>query len=158
MDASILQKLAQKNPFLFLKIKRSITMRIKHMIMLMGSLIIFTEQLQAQDFSLADAQNIGTRLGIDWQSAPFGVRQFQQGLAVELEHGLQNPQTNVTNNNPIATGKIALAHLNERPDYYWRLAEVEQLPIPQLPFLYALPPAALRFGAAVAPGLFSNIE
>jgi len=132
-------------------------MRINNMILLIGGLIL-TEQLQAQDFSLADAQNIGNYIGIDWQTAPFGVQQFQQGLAVELEHGLQNPQTNVTNNDPIATGKIALAHLEERPDYYWRLAEVEQLPIPKFPFLYALPPAALRFGAVVAPGLFSNTE
>ncbi len=132
-------------------------MRIKYVFMLTASLTL-AGHLQAQDFSLADAQNIGNRIGIDWQNAPFGVQQFQQGLAVELEHGLQNPQTNVTNNDPIATGKIALAHLEERPDYYWRLAEVEQLPIPQLPFLYALPPAALRFGAVVAPGLFSGAE
>lgn len=132
-------------------------MRIKHVIMLIGSFIL-TEHIQAQDFSLVDAQNIGNQIGIDWQTAPFGVRQFQQGLAVELEHGLQNPQTNVTNNDPIATGQIALAHLNERPDYYWRLGEMEALPIPQLPLLYALPPAALRFGAAVAPALFSDAE
>ena len=132
-------------------------MRIKYVIMLIGSLIL-TEHLQAQGFSLADAQNIGNQIGIDWQSAPFGVRQFQQGLAVELEHGLQDPQTNVTSNDPIATGKIALAHLNERPDYYWRLNEMEELPVPTLPLLYPLPPAALRFGAVVAPAFFSDAE
>jgi hypothetical protein len=47
------------------------------------------------------------------------------GLAVELEHGAHDPQTNVTNDDLIATGKIALAHLKELPDYYTRLAAME---------------------------------
>jgi restriction endonuclease Mrr len=52
---------------------------------------------------------------------------FQQGLEVELEHGLQFPDANVTNNHPILTGKIVLAHLKEMLDYYLRLnvAELE---------------------------------
>jgi hypothetical protein len=52
---------------------------------------------------------------------------FQQGLEVELEHGLQFPDANVTNNHPILTGKIVLAHLKEMLDYYIRLnvAEIE---------------------------------
>ena len=52
---------------------------------------------------------------------------FQQGLEVELEHGLQFPDANVTNNHPILTGKIVLAHLKEMLDYYIRLnvAELE---------------------------------
>ena len=55
------------------------------------------------------------------------VEGFQQGLEVELEHGLQFPDANVTNNHPILTGKIVLAHLKEMLDYYLRLdvAELE---------------------------------
>ncbi len=48
------------------------------------------------------------------------------GLEVELEHGKRNPKTNVTNSNPILTGKIAWAHLNELPDYYTRLKKIEE--------------------------------
>jgi len=47
------------------------------------------------------------------------------GMDVELEHGTIDPHTNVTNDDPLATGKIALAHLNELPDYYTRLDKME---------------------------------
>lgn len=56
----------------------------------------------------------------------FDVDQFRMGLVVELEHGTVDPHTNVTNNNNILTGKIALAHLNEFPDYYTRLKAMEK--------------------------------
>lgn len=69
------------------------------------------------------AQQIGEKLGIDWSK--FDVEQFRMGLDVELEHGLANPQTNVTNDDPMMTGKITLAHLNEYPDYYTRLEKLE---------------------------------
>jgi hypothetical protein len=48
------------------------------------------------------------------------------GMDVELEHGLRDPATNVTNDDPLTTGKIALAHLTEFPDYYTRLAKMEK--------------------------------
>jgi hypothetical protein len=48
------------------------------------------------------------------------------GLEVELEHGTRFPKANVTNDDPILTGKIAYAHLLEFPDYYTRLAELEK--------------------------------
>jgi len=47
------------------------------------------------------------------------------GLEVELEHGRRDPKTDVTHDDPITTGRIALAHLNELPDYYTRLAKME---------------------------------
>jgi hypothetical protein len=47
-------------------------------------------------------------------------------LDVELEHGLRDLQTNVTHDNEMITGKIALAHLNEYPDYYTRLDKMEK--------------------------------
>lgn len=74
-------------------------------------------------FSSEEARKIGDELGIDWSQIDF--EQFRMGLEVELEHGKSNPKTNVTNNDPILTGKIAWAHLNELPDYYTRLKKLE---------------------------------
>ena len=75
-------------------------------------------------FTTAEAKQIGEQLGIDWSK--FDVEQYRMGLDVELEHGLEDPHTNVTNDDPIMTGKIALAHLNEFPDYYTRLDKMEK--------------------------------
>ena len=69
---------------------------------------------------------MGARIGIDWDSAPFDVEQFRLGMEVELEHGLRDPATNVTDDDPVTTGKIALAHLNEFSDYYARLERMEK--------------------------------
>ncbi len=77
-------------------------------------------------FSLAEARSIGQELGIDWDTAPFDAEQFRMGLHVELEHGRHDPQTDVTHDDPTMTGKIALAHLNEFPDYYTRLQRMEE--------------------------------
>ena len=77
-----------------------------------------------KQFSLAEAKQIGDALGIDWQA--FDVEQFQAGLKVELEHGSIEQQTNVTNDDALTTGKIALAHLKEFPDYYTRLSAMEK--------------------------------
>jgi len=76
-------------------------------------------------FTLDEAREIGRTIGIDWEAAPFEVEQFRMGLDVELEHGARDPETNVTGDDPILTGKIALAHLREFPDYYTRLAVME---------------------------------
>jgi hypothetical protein len=75
-------------------------------------------------FSEEEAKQIGKKLGIKWDK--FDADQFRRGLNVELEHGLRNEETNVTNDDPILTGKIALAHLNEFPDYYDRLETLEK--------------------------------
>ena len=76
-----------------------------------------------QNFTTGQAHEIGGKLGIDWSR--FDVEQFRMGLDVELEHGMCDPSTNVTGDDPILTGKIALAHLNEFADYYTRLAKME---------------------------------
>jgi hypothetical protein len=76
-------------------------------------------------FTAEDARQIGESIGIDWGSSTFDVEQFRAGLHVELEHGLRDPETNVTDDDRIITGKIARAHLNESPDYYPRLAKME---------------------------------
>ncbi|MFA5743013.1 MAG: DUF5661 family protein [Candidatus Paceibacterota bacterium] len=75
-------------------------------------------------FSFEEAKTIGESLGIDWSK--FDVEQFRMGIDVELEHGSRDPRTNVTNDDSIMTGKIALAHLNELPDYYTKLKKMEE--------------------------------
>jgi len=79
-----------------------------------------------QGFSSVEARQIGEAIGIDWGTAPFDVEQFRRGVDVELEHGLRDPMTNVTDDDPLMTGKIALAHLNEFADYYTRLDQMEE--------------------------------
>ncbi len=74
-------------------------------------------------FTTADGEKIGEKLGIKWDI--FSVDEFTAGMNVELEHGLIDPVTNVTDDDPLMTGKIALAHLNEFPDYYERLEKME---------------------------------
>lgn len=74
-------------------------------------------------FSTEEASTVGIQLGLDW--ALIDLEQFRRGLEIELEHGEINPETNVTDDNPVLTGKIAWAHLNEIPDYYTRLDEME---------------------------------
>ena len=75
-------------------------------------------------FTAEQAKEIGEKLGIDWSK--FDVEQFRMGMDVELEHGKVDPHTNVSDDDPLTTGKISLAHLNEFPDYYDRLKEMEE--------------------------------
>lgn len=75
-------------------------------------------------FTIEEAKQIGETLDVKWDK--FDVEQYRAGLDVELEHGTRDSHTNVTNDDPITTGKIALAHLNEFPDYYVRLAKLEK--------------------------------
>jgi len=80
-------------------------------------------QHKKKPFTAIDAKAIGDALGIRWDT--FDIAQFTMGLNVELEHGSRDPLTDVTHDAPMLTGKIALAHLNEIPDYYTRLAVME---------------------------------
>ncbi len=73
--------------------------------------------------SVEEARLVGTQLGIDWTQ--IDPDQFRRGLEVELEHGARDPQTNITNDDPLLTGKIAWAHLKEIHDYYTRLDRLE---------------------------------
>jgi Protein of unknown function (DUF5661) len=77
-------------------------------------------------FTAEEARRFGDEIGIDWASAPFDVEQFRIGMNVELEHGLHDLLTNVSDDDPHVTAKIALAHLNEFPDYYTRLERMEE--------------------------------
>lgn len=79
-----------------------------------------------KSFTLEEAERIGKMLGIDWETSKFDAEQFRIGLDIELEHGRRDMLTNVTNDDSILTGKIALAHLNELSDYYVRLKKMEE--------------------------------
>ncbi|MEH7378263.1 DUF5661 family protein [Neobacillus drentensis] len=77
-------------------------------------------------FSKEEASAIALLLGIDFTKSKFDLNEFWMGVNTELEHGKQSSQTNVTGDDPLITGKIALAHLNEFPDYYKRLKVLEE--------------------------------
>jgi hypothetical protein len=81
-----------------------------------------------REFSTEQALAVAEELEIDLEAATFGLEDFRRGMQVELEHGRHDPETNVTDDDPIVTGKIAWAHLKERPDYYELLEELEAAP------------------------------
>jgi hypothetical protein len=80
--------------------------------------------MEPKYFTTEQATQVGEKLGVKWDK--FDIEQFRIGMNVELEHGERDRATNVTNDDMIITGKIALAHLNEFPDYYTRLGKMEE--------------------------------
>jgi len=80
--------------------------------------------MENNKFTLDEAKQIGDQLGLDWNV--INLNQFLKGINVELEHGSKDPETNVTNSDPILTGKIAWAHLKELPNYYDELETIEE--------------------------------
>jgi len=80
-------------------------------------------KLQKAEVSSDEARVIAQLVG--GEALQVSLDEFRRGLEVELEHGLQFPDANVTNNHPILTGKIVLAHLKEMLDYYTRLEVAE---------------------------------
>jgi len=77
-------------------------------------------------FSKKDAEAVAEELGLDWDKLKFSSSDLAKGMDVELEHGTRSKDTNVTDDDPVTTAKIALAHLNEFADYYDRLATMEK--------------------------------
>lgn len=77
-------------------------------------------------FTTQSAKRIGSKIGINWDTCGFPVEEFRMGLGVELEHGTVDPETNITDDDEVMTGKIAWAHLKELPDYYTRLYKMER--------------------------------
>ena len=77
-----------------------------------------------RSYTRTDAKRIGDSLNIDWKKIE--LEQFRIGMDVELEHGIVNMETNITDDDSILTAKIALAHLAEYPDYYSRLMQMEK--------------------------------
>jgi len=90
------------------------------------SLIRQEVEMANRQFSRDEARAIGERIGINWEAGKVDLEQFRMGLGVELEHGTLDPSTDVTHDEEVTTGKIALAHLHEIPDYYTRLAAMER--------------------------------
>ena len=78
-----------------------------------------------QHFTIEQAARIAETIGIDFARSDFDIEDFRMGMDVELEHGSADERTNVTNDDPAVTGKIAWAHLLEFGDYYRRLAIME---------------------------------
>ena len=86
-----------------------------------------TAELSKKRYFTSDqARAIANELGIDFGALGFDLEQFRMGLGIELEHGPRDAKTDVSGNDPIVTGKVALAHLTEFPDYYTRLATRER--------------------------------
>jgi Protein of unknown function (DUF5661) len=79
-----------------------------------------------KEFTAEEARLAGEQIGIAWDVSPFDVDQFRRGMNVELEHGLHDALTNVSDDDVHVTAKISLAHLNEFPDYYTRLERMEE--------------------------------
>ena len=88
--------------------------------------MVTTATAVKRSFTREEALAVATQLGLDFEALEYDLDQFRMGLDVELEHGLRSPKTDITGDDSIATGKIALAHLNEFPDYYTRLAVLER--------------------------------
>jgi len=80
--------------------------------------------MEKKQFTEKQAKEVGEKLEIKWDK--FDIEQFRHGMDIELEHGTVDSNTNVTDDNPLITGKIALAHLNEFSDYYDRLDKMEK--------------------------------
>ena len=76
-------------------------------------------------FTEEQALAAAAEIGLDLDAAPFDVDQFRRGMEVELEHGRHDPVTDVTDDDPLVTARIAWAHLKEFPDYYDRLERME---------------------------------
>jgi len=83
-------------------------------------------RLARSGFTTDQAAAVAAELGLSLDEEAFDLEQFRRGLVVELEHGLRSPDLNVTDDDPILTGKIAWAHLRELPDYYTRLEDMER--------------------------------
>ena len=79
--------------------------------------------IKKRPFSTEEARSLGTQLKINWSQ--IDLEQFRRGLEVELEHGAIDPETDVTGDDMVLTGKIAWAHLKEIRDYYTRLDRME---------------------------------
>ena len=82
--------------------------------------------MQKRHYSQDEARDVASKIGINWDMVDFDLQQFAAGMNVEAEHGAYDPETNVTNDDPIMTGKIAWAHLKEISDYYDRLEIMEK--------------------------------
>lgn len=87
-------------------------------------MLIIKNAKEKKSFTKKEAEEIGDKIGINWNQ--YSLKEFHMGMNVELEHGTIDPQTNVTDDDPVKTGKIALIHMKECATYYTRLAKMEK--------------------------------
>ena len=71
-----------------------------------------------KEFTMDEAMKVAAKIGIDFDKVEFSQEEFLEGINIELEHGTVDANTNVSDDDPLITGKIALAHLNEVSTYY----------------------------------------
>jgi hypothetical protein len=90
-----------------------------------------SEERIREGFTPEEAEAVGRLVGIDFAAVAFDLDTFRRGMEVELEHGRRHPDTNVTDDDPLVTGKIALAHLRETPNYYELLEAIEERVVPR---------------------------
>lgn len=83
------------------------------------------ETLSRSRFESDESFTTAQELGLDFSKEPFGLEEFRMGMDMELVHGRCDLVTDVTHSDPVLTGKLVLAHLRKRPDYYTRLAEAK---------------------------------
>jgi hypothetical protein len=83
------------------------------------------EESEGEELTPEAAHELGEKIGINWDEVEFTEEDFLAGYKIELEHGSKNDETNVTNDDPEMTAKIAWAHLKEDPEYYKKLQKLE---------------------------------
>ena len=81
--------------------------------------------MSEKKFTSEEAQEVADKIGINFSEVDFELEDLRMWMDEEMEHGTHDPQTDVTGDDPVLTGKITLAHLKEFGDYYQRLEEME---------------------------------
>ncbi|HZK39401.1 MAG TPA: DUF5661 family protein [Clostridia bacterium] len=71
-----------------------------------------------KEFTIEQAKDMAEQLNVDFKKVGFTLEEFLEGMNIELEHGTVDPATDVTNDDPLITAKVAMAHLNETALYY----------------------------------------
>jgi len=99
----------------------------------MRNLVAVIRLLEKKQTTLTDeeARVLGKQIGIDWEAVDFTVAQFKRGFDEELEHGTVDPETNITDDDPEMTGKIAWVHLKPNAAYYDDDVEVDACDYPR---------------------------
>ena len=70
------------------------------------------------EFTEQQAMEAAQAAGIDLEAEHFDLKSLAAGMTAELEHGTAHPDTNITNDDPVLTAKLAVSHLRVSPSYY----------------------------------------
>lgn len=94
--------------------------------MILDELNIVLGRVKFKDFNLVDERIVEVFKDLGMDLSKYSILQLIKGFKVELEHGVEDPDTNVTNDDPVMTAKIAWAHLKEDSSYYDKLEKMER--------------------------------